>query len=67
MRQGVRHVALPRRFILAPLDRTVTRTLVTVIFGAVRNAFERNLPAPAADALRGQLLRMCRSYLHHAG
>jgi hypothetical protein len=41
----------------------VTLTLLTVIFGAVRNAFERNLPPLAVDALRGQLGLMCRAYL----
>lgn len=45
---------------------SVSLTLVTVIFGTVRNAFERNLTAPAADALHGQLLLMCRSYLRVA-
>jgi AcrR family transcriptional regulator len=38
-------------------------TLVTVIFGTVRNAFERSLPAAQAEALRGQLVTMCRAYL----
>jgi AcrR family transcriptional regulator len=41
----------------------VTLTLLTVIFGAVRNAFERNLPPLAVEALRGQLGLMCRAYL----
>lgn len=41
----------------------VNLTLVTVIFGTVRNAFERNLPVAATDALHRQLLVMCRSYL----
>ena len=45
---------------------SVSLTLVTVIFGTVRNAFERNLPAPAADALHHQLTLMCRSYLRVA-
>lgn len=45
---------------------TVNLTLVTVIFGTVRNAFERNLTADEADALRGQLLLMCRAYLSAA-
>lgn len=45
---------------------TVNLTLVTVIFGAVRNAFERNLDATAIDALQGQLLLMCRAYLQTA-
>ena len=38
-------------------------TLVTVIFGTVRNAFERTLPAKTAEALRGELVIMCRAYL----
>lgn len=42
---------------------SVTLTLVTVIFGAVRNAFERNLDMEAARALHRQLTLMCRSYL----
>lgn len=36
-------------------------TLVTVIFGGVRNAFKRNLNAAAIDALQGQSLLMCRA------
>jgi len=46
--------------------QSVNLTLVTVIFGAVRNAFERNLAAAANDALQVQLLLMCRSYLREA-
>jgi len=45
---------------------SVNLTLVTVIFGTVRNAFERNLTAAAADALHRQLLLMCRAYLRSA-
>ena len=45
---------------------SVNLTLVTVIFGTVRNAFERKLTPAAADALRGQLLLMCRAYLSAA-
>lgn len=41
----------------------VNLTLVTVIFGAVRNAFERNLPASSAEGLQRELVTMCRSYL----
>lgn len=44
----------------------VNLTLVTVIFGTVRNAFERNLTAAATDALHRQLMLMCRSYLRVA-
>jgi AcrR family transcriptional regulator len=43
--------------------KSVNLTLVTVIFGAVRNAFERNLDPPAAQDLRRQLVLMCHSYL----
>ena len=41
----------------------VSLTLLTVIFGTVRNAFERNLPASATEALQRQLVVMCRAYL----
>lgn len=41
----------------------VNLTLVTVIFGTVRNAFERNLTVTEADALQGQLVTMCCAYL----
>lgn len=43
--------------------RGVNLTLVTVIFGTVRNAFERNLTAAETDALQRQLVAMCRAYL----
>ena len=49
----------------ADLD-IVNLTLVTVIFVTVRNAFERNLTASAAEALHRELLMMCRSYLNAA-
>lgn len=42
---------------------SVNLTLVTVIFGTVRNAFERNLSPAAIKALRDHMLRMCRAYL----
>lgn len=42
---------------------SVNRTLVTVIFGAVRNSFERGLPPEIAEELRRHLLIMCRAYL----
>lgn len=45
---------------------SVSLTLVTVIFGSVRNAFERNLPPEANEALQRQLVSMCRSYLKSA-
>ena len=45
-------------------DVAVTNlTLATVIYGTVRNAFERGLPGGDADALRRNLVRMCRAYL----
>nr|WP_307354512.1 TetR/AcrR family transcriptional regulator [Azospirillum picis] len=45
----------------------INLTLVTVIFGTVRNAFERNLPPAAIETLRDHLLRMCHAYLSSAG
>ena len=39
----------------------VNRALVTVIFGTVRNAFERNLDTEDARVLRSHLLIMCRA------
>ena len=45
---------------------SVNLALVTVIFGTVRNAFERNLTVAAADALHRQLVLMCQSYLKAA-
>lgn len=41
-------------------------TLVTVIFGTIRNAFERNLDAQAAATLRDELVAMCCAYAVHA-
>lgn len=41
----------------------VNLTLLTVIFGTVRSAFERNLPNPEAQELQRQLVVMCRAYL----
>lgn len=43
--------------------RMVNLTLVTVIFGTIRNAFERNLSQAAIDALRVELLSMCQAYV----
>jgi AcrR family transcriptional regulator len=42
---------------------SINRTLVTVIFGAVRNAFEHGLDGPIAEDLRRQLVAMCLAYL----
>lgn len=44
----------------------VNLTLLTVIFGTIRNAFERNMTLEAVEILRGQLLLMCRAYLEAA-
>lgn len=44
----------------------VNLTLVTVIFGTIRNAFERNLRPAETRKLRRQLVMMCRSYLQSA-
>lgn len=41
----------------------VNRTLVTIIFGAVRNAFERQLADDEAAGVMQQLVLMCRAYL----
>jgi AcrR family transcriptional regulator len=46
--------------------KMVNLTLVTVIFGTIRNAFERNLPQDAIDALEVELLAMCRAYVETA-
>lgn len=46
---------------------TVEVTLLSVIFGTVRNVFERNLPEAEQAAIRGQLTKMCLSYLDLAG
>lgn len=43
--------------------RTVTLTLLTTIFGAVRNVFERDLSADEAQAVRHELNLMCIAYL----
>ncbi|MBB4124502.1 TetR/AcrR family transcriptional regulator [Martelella radicis] len=42
---------------------SVNLTLVTVIFGTVRNAFERGLDSGDAEKLQGQLHLMCDAYL----
>jgi len=39
--------------------KRLNRTLLTVIFGTVRNAFERNLDAEEVQHLRRDLLTMC--------
>lgn len=45
----------------------VNVTLLSVIFGTVRNVFERNLPIPEQHAVREQLIVMCLSYLDFSG
>ncbi len=42
-------------------------TLLSVIFGTVRNVFERNLPPADQEAIREELTRMCLAYLAIAG
>lgn len=42
---------------------SITHTLLTVIFGTVRNAFERNLDEAAARELRRHLAVMCGALL----
>lgn len=41
----------------------VNATLLAVIFGTVRNVFERNLPRSMQAGIRDQLIAMCLSYL----
>ena len=45
----------------------VNLTLLSVIFGTVRNVFERNLPVCEQEAVRHQLIAMCLSYLQAWG
>lgn len=42
---------------------TISLTLLTTIFGTVRNVFERNMPLPDASAVHRQLVLMCIAYL----
>jgi len=42
-------------------------TLLSVIFGTVRNVFERNLPPADQEAIREELRRMCLAYLAITG
>ena len=44
----------------------VSLTIITVVFGAVRHAFERNLTPAAVEALRHQVTLMARAYLQVA-
>jgi AcrR family transcriptional regulator len=45
----------------------VNTTLLSVIFGTVRNVFERNLSPPRQIAIRDQLVTMCIAYLTSLG
>ncbi len=45
----------------------VNVTLLSVIFGTVRNVFERNLPISEQMTIREQLTTMCLSYLERSG
>ena len=56
-------LASARDAIFADLE-SVNLTLVTVIFGTVRNAFERELSVSTAEGLRRELTMMCRAYLN---
>lgn len=42
---------------------TVNLTLLSTVFGTVRNVFERNLPEHEGRAVRDQLIIMCNAYL----
>jgi len=45
----------------------VNVALLSVIFGTVRNVFERNLVASEQSAIRQELITMCLSYLERSG
>lgn len=45
----------------------VNLTFLSVIFGTVRNVFERNLPSADQNAIRDEMRRMCLAYLAMAG
>lgn len=45
----------------------VNATLLSVIFGTVRNVFERNMPVELQADIRHQLVAMCLSHLERAG
>lgn len=46
-----------------PDPAAVNLTLVTVIFGTVRNAFERGLDQATGAAMRNELIEMCLAYV----
>ena len=50
----------------ADLD-LINATLLSVIFGTVRNVFEQNMPETLQADIRRQLIAMCLSYLENAG
>lgn len=43
--------------------QTVNLSLLTVIFGTVRNIFERNLTLPESGVVHQQLILMCAAYI----
>ena len=45
----------------------VNVSLLSVIFGTVRNVFERRLPEDQQAGIRSQLIMMCLSYLERSG
>lgn len=45
----------------------VNTTLLSVLFGTVRNVFERKMPVALQTEIRNQLVAMCLSYLEGAG
>ena len=47
--------------------RLINVTLLSVVFGTVRNVFERNLKASEQSAIRQELVTMCLSYLRTSG
>ncbi|MCJ1962449.1 TetR/AcrR family transcriptional regulator [Novosphingobium mangrovi (ex Hu et al. 2023)] len=58
------HAMLASACDLPPVDvRAINLALSSVIYGTVRNAFERGLPDAEAEALRDSLGAMCRAYL----
>jgi AcrR family transcriptional regulator len=45
----------------------VNATILSVVFGTVRNVFERNMPLTVQANIRKELVAMCLSYLEGAG
>ncbi|KFB10611.1 TetR/AcrR family transcriptional regulator [Nitratireductor basaltis] len=50
-----------------PDESALNLLLTTVIYGAVRNAFERGLDGEEISALKSELKAMCRAYLTSVG